>query len=567
MNIHLLLLLLMILPIYKANQIDVPVSFRKLGNYATGLSYAHLKTSIDIGNVRKIHWQALNMINATAKNAADLSDNSVNLFQLFTKLEKSLIPSTNLIDAISSTFVDPNEQNPRQKRQMELLGVFSIGVSLYNTYEIYQLHSELSDLKSGMELIAHSILEEDLALKDLENSVGHLNKTCFILTQALFRQENKLNHLAAFDEMSILTTEHNTQMNRWGEGMTNLLHGQLSPLLVKNKAMMVVFKELKGKIEDKGFKMLRENPSDVYKEDISYLVQGTVVHIYVHIPIIEREPLSLYEHINVPFFADNNGALVTLEDESNILAIDETTKNGRVLTSSELAGCKKQPHHEGNIYLCGAANLVNTNVLRTCLGLLFSGSQDAQEINTKCKLFISQEKSFAKQLTKNSFLLFNKIPKKITYKCGSNQKHEMITGLSTIMAEPGCQVFTDDYFFYSKIDVTIEGEFMTLPRKINFTFQEMPLSELALAYHELSLITHPKKRSIESVKIWLDKERAKTMIYQRGILAFVIAIVLILIICAYLLFTYLKYKRAKVGSVKSADIDEGLEMAALNTAA
>ena len=44
--------------IYNANQIDVPVSFKRLGNYATGLSYVHLKTSIDIGNIRKIHWLA-----------------------------------------------------------------------------------------------------------------------------------------------------------------------------------------------------------------------------------------------------------------------------------------------------------------------------------------------------------------------------------------------------------------------------------------------------------------------------------------------------------------------------
>ena len=53
------------------------------------------------------------------------------------------------------------------------------------------------------------------------------------MTKALFNQQNRLNHLAAFDEMNVMTTEHNTQINRWGESMTHLLQGKLSPLLVK----------------------------------------------------------------------------------------------------------------------------------------------------------------------------------------------------------------------------------------------------------------------------------------------------------------------------------------------
>ena len=91
-----------------------------------------------------------------------------------------------------------------------------------------------------------------------------------------------------------MTTEHNTQINRWGESMTHLLQGKLSPLLVNNKAMMIISKDIKYKIEDKGFKMPRENPSDVYKDEISFIVEGTVVHIQVRIPIIERSPLRSF---------------------------------------------------------------------------------------------------------------------------------------------------------------------------------------------------------------------------------------------------------------------------------
>ena len=55
-------------------QVDVPVSFRKLGSYATGLSFAHLKTSIDIGNVRRTHAMALDALNHSAMAAAEISN-------------------------------------------------------------------------------------------------------------------------------------------------------------------------------------------------------------------------------------------------------------------------------------------------------------------------------------------------------------------------------------------------------------------------------------------------------------------------------------------------------------
>ena len=81
---------------------------------------------------------------------------------------------------------------------------------------------------------------------------------------------------------------------------------------------------------------------------------------------------------------------MTLESNGKCFALDENRKIGIELTPNELTACKKQPHQLGNIYLCESANLLNTNVLDTCLGLLFSGSQNAIEINNRCKLFTYQ---------------------------------------------------------------------------------------------------------------------------------------------------------------------------------
>ena len=64
--------------------------------------------------------------------------------------------------------------------------------------------------------------------------------------------------------------------------------------------------------------------------------------------------------------------------------------------------------------------------------MLFAGSQAGAKISQNWRIFISQDESFVKQLTINSFLIFNKTPKKITYNCGNNIKHEMVSGLFKI---------------------------------------------------------------------------------------------------------------------------------------
>ena len=53
--------------------------------------------------------------------------------------------------------------------------------------------------------------------------------------------------------------------------------------------------------------------------------------------------------MNMPVYSGNKGTLITLEAEEKILTIDETTKNGMVLSSTELSRCQKQGHQDGNL--------------------------------------------------------------------------------------------------------------------------------------------------------------------------------------------------------------------------
>ena len=74
-----------------------------------------------------------------------------------------------------------------------------------------------------MEVILHSNLEEDSAITHIKSNLAHLNATCLILTKALFKTDQRVNHLAVFDELFIIITQHNQEVGRWAEGMNHLL--------------------------------------------------------------------------------------------------------------------------------------------------------------------------------------------------------------------------------------------------------------------------------------------------------------------------------------------------------
>ena len=226
--------------------VELRTSFHKLGKLASGLGYAHLHTKIDIASVRRSHWYVMTKLNNTADLAKEFATKDKETDPLFVRLLSAMQPATFIIDAVTSTFVD---SSPRKARQLELAAAaFSIGLSIYNTYEIYNLKNQIGDIRAGVEHVAHALLQEDQAIDALTSSIGHLNKTCNILAKSFYQLEEKVNKQAAFDELMLQITSHNQQVSQWGEGMTVLLHGHLSPLLIKNKSMMAAFIKIKEKV-------------------------------------------------------------------------------------------------------------------------------------------------------------------------------------------------------------------------------------------------------------------------------------------------------------------------------
>jgi hypothetical protein len=493
-------------------------------------------------------------VNNTAMLAKEFASKSNEVDPLFVRLITAMQPSTFIIDAVTSTFVD---SSTRQTRQLgAAAAAFSIGLSIYNTYEIYNLKNEIGDIRAGVEHVSQALLQEDQAIDGLTNSIQHLNSTCNILAKSFYQLEERVNKQAAFDELMLQITGHNQQVSQWGEGMTVLLHGHLSPLLIKNKAMMTAFSRIKEKVERTGYSFLRENPSSIYKEELSYIVEGSMVHVYIHIPIIERKAMDLCEYIKVPFQANPGGPFITVEADNSIFAIDEQSRNGVELSALELSQCKKNNNNIGSIYVCRGLNLERRDMSNTCLGMLYAGKYDQNSLEQSCHIFMSPVKEFAKQISRDSFVLFSSVKTKLTTKCkNGTDSSEMIVGVRLVRTGAGCHSYTADYIFHHQEEISLESDFIHLPRKVEFKLEDVTFLDLSSAYEQMSLVTKPTKRNLELVKSWLQNSKTAHRSNLKLGLAFGLTMGVSCIIIVYLVRTYLRYKRAKAGTVTSQEIE------------
>ncbi len=89
----------------------------------------------------------------------------------------------------------------RKKRQLGPigfgLGIFNLGLSIYNTVEIGKLKSKIEDLKLGVEIIAHTVQHNAEMINQLINSLSTMK---MVMKQIISKlEENSEDHFTLFN--------------------------------------------------------------------------------------------------------------------------------------------------------------------------------------------------------------------------------------------------------------------------------------------------------------------------------------------------------------------------------
>ena len=528
--------------------IEVKQNFRKIGNIATGLSYAHIHATVKFGKLK----HAVNSVIKVLKIRQEQSTSEVEKGYIATIQPQLQIAKANL-DNLQDLFFGENDV--RSKRQIFLglaiaLGIFNTGMSIFNTAEIVKIHSQITGLQTdmieGFEHVAHILNEEQHVLYQIVNNVNLIKETCRYALDQIQNEQEEIRTLQNIVGLGALVSNLNAELAAWGRGLESLSHGQMHPTLINKTAMKKAFDSVQLQASQIGLQTLHKDWKSIYKTKLSYFsTKKEEIVIILHIPLVEQSPLEIFEYLPVPFTMDK--MFVTIEGDNNILATDLLGQHGLEMSSTDLLRCQTEDIHHGKLFICPDTNLSQNQIRKSCLGSIFFGHQ--QEVVKQCHHFIhlfEQQTEFMKQISDDTVVLFSKEDLTVRQTCHKITKTLVnITGLTSITVKPGCKVTTEQYTFTSPTAFKIESDFIVKTMRIpmiHFT-DGHESAELTSKLQELMKNKTPERIHLDTLKNWIRQEKTKTAQQAFGHGTSSAAILCSVAVVVVFLILYWRYKK------------------------
>ena len=550
-KLRILTIFVLIVNAISNEEIHFDQNFRQIGTITTGLSYGHIHGKIDFRKLKIAHRSILHYVAerhrmTESKEERDFIDT----------LSPQLQAATRTLQDVENLFF--KKSTAREKRQLFLgiamaLGVVNTGMSIYNTAQIKKLYSELSEQKSdmitGFRHVAHALEEEDHAIHQITLNIEILKTTCKYVLEKIDNEISQINSLTNIIKLMTLVNNLNAELFAWGRGLDFLSNGKLHPTLINPDKLKKSFEETTEKARKYGLRPLHKEVSNLYKNPVSYLAtEDETIIIFVHVPLVEQDPLNLFEYIPIPKQIGN--IFVTIESKKTIIASDLQGQIGMELTEADLMRCQTEDTHNGKMFICPNTNLLQNQIRRTCLGSLFFGH--TKEAMEKCLYFphkLGNGEEFAKQISLDKIVFFAKENITIIETCpDSIRTLPNITGLTTIKVPAGCKIITENYTFKSPVVIDTESEFIRRTIRIPRIplLSEGRAEDIEKHLEELKKIKMPEKIHLAEFKNWIQQQEEKNIRQNVGYLISLVTLVVGLTVICALVFLFLKFKRDRI---------------------
>jgi hypothetical protein len=292
------------------------------------------------------------------------------------------------------------------------------------------------------------------------------------------------------------------QTTRFRAGLTDLLHGKLSPELLSPETVKGALKKLQIKLQKKNLVLAIDNFHQAYNYPVSYRqYPNLTIVVHLHIPALrEHDILDLYKFMPLPLIleSEQGTAYATPLPEHQYLAINQDQSQYRVMPAADLAN---ECSHIGDLFICRHSNLVAKKSRPNCLVALFTNSE--QQIRDMCAFDFRPKNDELVQLGESTFLLFQTEASPIAFFCDASASMPPIpaeTGVQQITVPAGCTAEARSFIFEAQISIDASG-LDSVP--IHYTpvnvsrFTRHPTPEITKIIHSLDSV---EQRSVSSFK-------------------------------------------------------------------
>jgi hypothetical protein len=291
---------------------------------------------------------------------------------------------------------------------------------------------------------------------------------------------------------------------------------------------------------------LHQELSSLYKCPVSYIsTTDHIIKMFVHIPLTEHEPLSLFEHLPIPQMVDN--ILLTVEGTRNILATDIEGRRGLEMSEFDLLRCQSEDVHNGKLYICPNTNLIQNNIRNSCLGSMFFGNK--KKMMEKCQIFpFLSEQEFVQQVSENTVSICPQEDITVRQSCqGKITILPNITGLTTVTVPAGCKLVSEKYTFISPKIIDINSEFVKnivkIPR-IDF-FPDGNTEEIGEQLKVLQTLKSDHRVELSTLNEWIQNRKTEQQNRQLGYGFGSTAIIATVVVVGILIYLFVRYRRGQ----------------------
>ena len=89
-------------------------------------------------------------------------------------------------------------------------------------------------------------------------------------------------------------------LDKFENGLNQLFRHTFPSNFISHLDILKELPELRQSLEDKNIRLLIDNPADIASLPSSFIVQGDMIHMFIHVPISQAPQLTAYKYIPTP---------------------------------------------------------------------------------------------------------------------------------------------------------------------------------------------------------------------------------------------------------------------------
>lgn len=411
------------------------VAHKRLNVETHPLTTAHLDNLADVLNQKSVILAELRNqsqhLRDVLPNPQDLSASSPILKDVPTDIISTVLRSgrTKRFNALTATAAVASFP----------LGILGTLWGWYNRQQIANLRATLNDHIRDHDLLVLTVSENAERLANVSQAVIDLS----FAIEDMVRTDSAT--LSARADVMLAALTH--RLNLLRDLITQAHHRRLAPTFLPPASLRQLLQDVFVRASQRGYHPLVRLPTDLLQTELSYMHDGEVMHMVLHVPMVPKGCLfRLYRFLPFPLPVPDTDFVLLPQPAKQLLALGDNSK-AVTLHTSELVNCRLL----GDVHVCENVGVVYNDFRHTCLGALYA--EQWQWAQQHCPFQVRKSDHWAVQLSETAFLLYAPTPILARIRCGSTIRDTdvQISGTSILNVTAGCRAETPKHTLFTSL--------------------------------------------------------------------------------------------------------------------